>query len=87
MKFIRLNFYEEMNGKTRLREVIANINRITEIKKGYPNRLNPQSPYYISIMLGRNYFSVKFTNKQEAEDYFAFVMEKLRAFGLKTIPW
>lgn len=87
MKFLRLKFFERDNNDTKTKDIIINVGKITCIKKNYPDKLNPNSPYEILIELGGNFYRIPFKIKHEAENYFNYVMEKLRAIDLKSTPW
>lgn len=85
MKFLRLKFFELNNSD--VKDIIINADKVTSIKKNYPDKLNPNSPYEILIELGVNYYRIPFKSKDESENYFNYVMEKLRAIILKPTPW
>lgn len=85
MKFLRLKFFELNNSD--VKDIIINADKVTSIKKNYPGKLNPDSPYEILIELGINFYRIPFKNKDESESYFNYIMEKLRAIILKPTPW
>lgn len=90
MKFLRLKYFEHINHQVIKRERIINIKKIKQIRKFYPDKLNPDSPHEIWINFDSRSVStcqIRLKNKSEADFYFNYIMEKLRVIELKTTPW
>jgi len=83
MKFVRIKYRKDNENQ----DVIVNLSKIADVDRTFPNKLNPNLTYDIlfSAPRGRLYRLI-FNNKADADNYFNYVMEKLRAFELKHKP-
>ncbi|WP_334470396.1 hypothetical protein [Arsenophonus sp. PmNCSU2021_1] len=83
MKFIRIKYREDNKNK----DVIISLSKLRSIDKYYPNKLNPNPPFQILIDVRGNLRRISFYNKSDADNYFNYIMEKLRTVELKNKPW
>ncbi|SPP32465.1 hypothetical protein ARAF_2630 [Arsenophonus endosymbiont of Aleurodicus floccissimus] len=83
MKFVRIKYRED--NKTE--DVIVNLSKIPYIDRTFLNKLNPNLTYdtLFSAPWG-GFYRLKFNNKADADNYFNYVMEKLRAVEMKNKP-
>ncbi|WP_334472983.1 hypothetical protein [Arsenophonus sp. PmNCSU2021_1] len=83
MKFVRIKYREDNKNE----DIIISLSKLRSIDKYYPNKLNPNPPFKISIDVSGNLRRISFDNKSDADNYFNYVMEKLRTVELKNKPW
>ncbi|WP_334473653.1 hypothetical protein [Arsenophonus sp. PmNCSU2021_1] len=84
MKFVRIKYREDDENQ----DVIVNLSKIPRIDRTFPNKLNPNLTYDILFAApGGGFYRLKFNNKADADNYFNYVMEKLRTVDLKNKPW
>ncbi|EFW13125.1 hypothetical protein SSYM_0595 [Serratia symbiotica str. Tucson] len=84
MNFVRIKYRED--NKTE--DVIVNLSKTPYIDRTFPNKLNPNLTYDILFPAsGGGFCRLKFNNKTDADNYFDYVMEKLRTIELKNKPW
>lgn len=83
MKFARIKYREDNKNE----DIIISLSKLRSIDKYYPNKLNPNPPFQILIKAGGGLRRISFDNKFDADNYFNYVMEKLRAIEFKDRPW
>ncbi|MFT8210856.1 MAG: hypothetical protein ACMZI0_10315 [Symbiopectobacterium sp.] len=83
MEFFRLKCPKD----NKIEDVIVRLAKMPCIDKNYPNKLNPNNPCEISLNIRGEFYRFPFNNKADADNYFNYVMEKLRAVELKHKPW
>lgn len=82
MKFARIKYREDNKNE----DIIISLSKLRSVGKYYPNKLNPNPPFEI-LFDGIGLKRVPFDNKTDADNYFNYVMEKLRAIEFKDRPW
>lgn len=83
MKIFRLKYKDD---NTSIERIIPS-SSLRIVGKYGPDKLNPQIPYGVSFGLGGYSCSLDFPDKLSADNYFNYVMEKLRSIELKNMPW
>lgn len=84
MSFVKITYNQGPDHFNK--EAIVNLDKIKTIKKDYPDGLNPNIQYEI-VFYSFGIWRVPFLTKEEADNYFDYVMEKLRAIEFKKEPW
>ncbi|CRL46709.1 hypothetical protein SGGMMB4_05542 [Sodalis glossinidius str. 'morsitans'] len=84
MKFVRVKYREDSENQ----DVIVNLSKIPYVNRTFSDKLNPNLTCDILFSApGSGFYRLKFNNKADTDNYFNYVMEKLRTVELKNKPW